>query len=145
VTVGIVIAGLLIGLAAAPAAAANTLKCAPMWPQFCANVHVACVGKTRIPTRTFTLRFGEGGAEVSFDGGPRWTARVAETETGRVLRPAAGRDWIRIDPKGNFSHSIDRRGATVMSAGRCREVRAGLAAEADRGRGDMPAESDGKS
>jgi hypothetical protein len=116
---GPVIAALL-GLAAP--AAAGTLECAPMWPQFCANVHVACAGKTRIPTRAFTIRFDAGAAEVAFDDGAGWAARVAETETGRVLRPAEGRDWIRVDPKGRFSHSIRRDGRTMMSAGPCREV-----------------------
>ncbi len=118
---GALIIAATLGLFAAPAAA-RVLVCAPMWPEFCANVHVGCAGKTGVPTQGFTVRLDGGGAEVAFDGGEAWTARVAETETGRVLRPAEGRDWIRIDPKGQFSHSIRRGVKTAMSAGVCREV-----------------------
>jgi hypothetical protein len=102
-----------------PALAAGVLICTPDLPVFCGNLHVACAGRSRIAAVAFEVAAGAQGAEVRFAGGDVWQASQTVSESGRVLRPAGSRDWIRIAPDGRFSHRIYRGGQAWMSVGGC--------------------------
>lgn len=108
-----------LAIGAAGAAGAATLDCAPRFPVFCANLHVGCAGRSALPAPAFRVTLGEGRAEVAFADGGAWRATARTSHAGVVLRPAAGRDWIRIAPDGGYSQRIYRRRGPLMAIGRC--------------------------
>lgn len=101
-------------------AAAETLACAPRYPTFCANAHVACVGRSRLPAQAFTVAFEGPRATISFADGAVVEAGVAMSESGRVLRVEGEDWWIRIDPAGRFSQRVYAAAGALMSVGICR-------------------------
>ena len=103
----------------AEAASAETLRCAPRYPTYCANVHVSCAGRSRIPTQAFGAHFEDDMAHVAFADGTSALFDVSVTHSGRVLRSSLREGWIRIDPKGNFSERIESRFGALFSIGRC--------------------------
>lgn len=120
-------AALCLALALSPAALAapddaQTLRCTPLWPVFCGNVHVLCSGRSKIGTDPFTVSFSEDAATVTPDAGPPVAMTIETGSAGRVLHPAEGRDWIRLHPDGRFSHRIYLPAGALMSTGTCRPV-----------------------
>lgn len=110
----------LLLLAAGAAAAEEGLRCAPMFPVFCENVHVACAGRTRQPAPAFTVLPSGERAAVAFAGGEVWDAAASRSRSGLVLRPAGSPDWLRIAPDGRFSLRRHRQGRALMATGACR-------------------------
>lgn len=112
--------GLKAGLAilafagAAKAEGAN-LTCTPALPVFCANVHVGCSGKTKLPTRGFRVEADR----IAFDEGDEWRVVTAVTQSGVVYRRDASRDWIRIGPDRRFSQRVYLERGPVMAYGVC--------------------------
>lgn len=96
---------------------AETLECAPMFPRYCANIHVGCAGRSDVPTATFLLRLEDGYAEVRPEGAAPWRAPYAASHSGRVARRGMG--WLRVDPDLRFSERIYVDGQALMSAGAC--------------------------
>lgn len=118
-----------LGIAAALAAfggaaeAGERLRCTPWLPVFCENLHVSCSGRTKVKTEAFSVSWSGNFARLSFDGGAVWEGRAEGEEP--VLRPAEGRDWVKVRRGGGpFSHRMHRRGKALMSIGTC-EAEAG--------------------
>ncbi len=100
--------------------AARSYDCEPLRPFFCRNIHVACAGRTRIPTSPFRVSIAGDHATVEFQG-PEPSARGRVGGTGDlVIRLEAGRAWIRIQPDGRYSHRIYWGGGSAMSQGTCK-------------------------
>jgi hypothetical protein len=105
------------------------LRCEPLWPQFCANVHVTCTGHTALAARPFRVRAV--GAKAQLDvapadnddvHGPYANARVEWDPQGAsaLLSPEAGKGYIQLQADGRYSfrHYVQHQG--VMSIGHCR-------------------------
>lgn len=121
------------GVAAQPALGSPTgeLRCEPRWPQFCANVHVSCVGHTGVPARAFRLRIEGESARVSAegDGADEVLALYAGARLERdaqsaelFLRPQGAQGYLQLGADGRYSlrHYLQHRG--VMSIGQCRPL-----------------------
>jgi hypothetical protein len=105
------------------------LRCEPLWPQFCANVHVTCTGHTRIAARPFALRVRAAAAQLVVAPadaddvhGPYANARAEWDPQGAslLLSPDAGKGYIHLQADGRyaFRHYVQHQG--LMSIGRCR-------------------------
>lgn len=114
----ITILSFLLGVSVLPAAG-ETIRCEPVYPVFCQNVHIGCAGRTSLPTKGFSVIVAANGVDVNFDGGEKWMAQAPEREGERVIRKSDSRDWIRIDHKDSFSHRIYRKGKALMAYGKC--------------------------
>lgn len=98
---------------------ARSYDCEPLRPVFCRNIHVACAGKTEIPTSPFRVSLAGGLAEVDFEGPePSLQGRVGGSGD-LIIRLEGGRSWIRIEPDGRYSHRIYEKGGAAMSQGSC--------------------------
>lgn len=94
-------------------------SCEPTRPVFCRNIHVGCAGVTKIKTSPFDLTIRAKAAQIIF-ADPASSMR-GRTELGRdlVIRLENGRDWMRIEPDGRYSHRIYRASGAAMSSGVC--------------------------
>lgn len=113
------------------------VTCQPSHPVFCANVHVSCVGPTRVATFPFRLRANEtsGAIAAPADAGPENAApeNVATMGTlyerasatwdaateSLILRPRDAQGYIRLQPEGRYTFRFYVGAAGVMSLGRC--------------------------
>ena len=134
VTSGLLLVAAGLAHAQAPADAVATLRrsgelrCEPLWPQFCANVHVTCTGHTSIAARPF--RVLAAGAMVHIDATPAddnvlkpyAKARVEWDPQGAyvLLSPELGNGYFKLQADGRYSirHYVQSQG--VMSIGSCR-------------------------
>jgi hypothetical protein len=103
------------------------VACEPSGPYFCANMHVACAGRTTVPTFPFSLRVTPGGAAL--EAPPRAEAFVERYARGRaewsseghyvIVRPAGSSGYIKLfqDGKYVFRHYPQAEG--IMSRGTC--------------------------
>jgi len=105
----------LVLIALSGAAGAGEPRCVPALPVFCANVHVGCSGKTRLPTRGFRVEAGR----IVFDDGTDWRVTAAASDSGVVYRREASRDWIRIGREGRYSQRVYLERGPVMAFGEC--------------------------
>ena len=95
--------------------------CQPARPVFCRNIHVACAGRTDIPTVPFRVSIDGARARVDFDG-PESSVQGRVAGSGDlVIRLDDSRSWIRIQPDGRYSHRIYRKDGAAMSQGTCRQ------------------------
>lgn len=108
----------LIGYSVLPVFA-ETIRCEPVYPVFCQNVHVGCAGRSSLPTNGFLITVEANGVDVVFDGGEAWMVQAPELKGERVIRKSDSRDWIRIDRRDRFSHRIYRKGTAFMAFGKC--------------------------
>lgn len=99
--------------------------CRPTLPVFCRNIHVGCSGVTEIPTASFAVAIAGGTAQLDFEGAGAPLAGRVSGAGDLVIRLEAGRDWIRIEEDGRFSHRTYRDGRPAMSYGTCRPVPTG--------------------
>ncbi len=108
---------------AAPADdAVRSYDCKPLRPFFCRNIHVACAGRTRLPTSPFRISIAGDLAKVEFDGPePSGQGRVSG-DGELVIRLETNRSWIRIQPDGRYSHRVYWGNGAVMSQGSCTET-----------------------
>ncbi|MBL8346840.1 MAG: hypothetical protein JNN03_15480 [Rubrivivax sp.] len=136
-----VVAAALAACGVAAAQPANLLSklrsggevtCQPAHPVFCANVHVTCVGPTRVASFPFRLRANEtsGAIEAPEDAAPENAATMgalyeragatwdAATES-LILRPRDAQGYIRLHPDGRYTFRFYVGAAGVMSLGRC--------------------------
>lgn len=99
--------------------ARHAYSCEPIRLVFCRNIHVSCAGVTKIKTSPFDL-FVEGKVARIVFADPASSMR-GRTELGRdlVVRLENGRDWMRIEPDGRYSHRIYRASGAAMSSGVC--------------------------
>lgn len=111
----------LVGVSVLPAFG-ETIRCEPLYPVFCHNVHIGCAGRTSLPTEGFLVTVKANGVDVVFDGGEKWMAQAPEQKGERVIRKTDSRDWIRIDRNDRFSHRIYRKGTALMAYGKCTRV-----------------------
>jgi len=102
---------------------ATELVCVPLFPVFCANVHVSCAGRSAVETHPFTVRISRAGTVIEVEGQDAYPVSTAMSRSGVVLRPELTRDWVRIDPEMNFSQRIYRGGTALMSIGTCKALR----------------------
>ena len=110
------------------AAAADTMQgfaCRPTLPVFCRNIHVGCSGVTEIPTAAFDVAVAGETARLEVEGREAALTGRVFGSGDLVIRLEAGRDWIRIQEDGRFSHRIYRNGHAAMSYGTCRRLPAG--------------------
>ncbi len=99
--------------------AARSYDCEPLRPVFCRNIHVACAGKTEIPTSPFRVSLTGGLAQVDFEGPEPTLQGQVDGSGDLIIRLESGRSWIRIEPDGRYSHRIYEKGGAAMSQGRC--------------------------
>jgi hypothetical protein len=102
------------------------VTCQPAHPVFCANVHVSCVGPTRVATFPFRLRANETSGSIA---APEDAAidklydRAAATwdapTESLILRPSGAQGYIRLHPDGRYSFRFYVGAVGVMSLGRC--------------------------
>ena len=100
-------------------AAAETLRCKPLYPVFCHNIHVGCSGRSTLATHGFSVSVSKKAVQVAFDNGDKWAAQAPKLDGERVISLAGSRDWIRIDRRGRFSHRIYRKNRALMALGQC--------------------------
>ena len=98
--------------------AAALLSCVPALPFYCGNIHVGCVGRTRIETSAFVTREGS----VSFKDGTVWPVRAQADDGATILWRRDSRDWIRVEADGRFSLRRYRKGQAMMTRGSCVQV-----------------------
>jgi len=103
------------------------VTCQPSHPVFCTNVHVTCVGPTRVATFPFRLRANETSGSIAApeDAAPIGTLYEragatwdASTES-LILRPSGAQGYIRLHPDGRYSFRAYMGAVGVMSLGRC--------------------------
>ena len=107
----------------APADTAVWLECRPALPFYCANIHIGCAGRSKLPTEPFTLAFASTGM-LHRNGKPPMVVSVKPGKTGTVFRPVGSTDWIRIEFTGKqegfpYSQRIYRKGESLMAHGTC--------------------------
>ena len=112
---------LLVAGSALPAVA-ETLRCEPVYPVFCGNIHVGCAGRSSVPTTGFSVNIATDDVRVVFDDGENWAAHAPEEKGERVIQPSDLSDWIRIDAKDRFSMRIYRKNKALMAFGQCRTL-----------------------
>ena len=117
-TAGILTVGVFTAGVAAAKDAPPDLACTPALPHFCANIHVSCAGRSRRPTRAFTLTLRDGAALARFEDGE--TARLGRSDgdMGMVLRADGVGGYIRV-MGDRFSQRIYVNGQALMTRGRC--------------------------
>jgi hypothetical protein len=104
------------------------LACEPSLPHFCANLHVACAGKTSVATFPFRLRAG--GTRGSIEAGPEAESLPALYENAGVewdgqgryamLQPASASGYVKLLADGSYSFRYYRQHTGLMSIGLCR-------------------------
>ena len=118
---------MIAGLAMpAQADVAVWLECRPALPFYCANIHVGCAGRSRVPTAPFTLAFADG-ATIHRDREVPQAASVTHSTSGTVVRPDGSLDWIRVQVTKDkesfaFSQRIYQKGRALMTHGTCRHA-----------------------
>jgi|GEM_PF-3039962 len=118
----------LIALVAATAHAEQPQRiyhCQPAQTYFCRNIHVSCAGVTDIPAAPFTVSIAGAVAAVEFEGAAATKSGSVAGEHDLVVRLSDGRDWIRIEANGRYSHRIHAARGAAMSQGRCVPAPAG--------------------
>lgn len=108
----------LVGASALPAFG-ETMRCVPLYPVFCGNIHVGCSGRSRLPSKAFSVIIASKGVQVAFDSGKKWKTHAPKENGERVIRDPNSRNWIRIDRKNRFSMRIYRKGLALMALGKC--------------------------
>ena len=98
----------------------GVLSCTPALPNFCANVHVGCAGRSKLRTSGFDVLVHKGRASVTFSNGTGWVAKTARSRGALILRRHGDQGWIRIETDGRFSQRIYVKGAALMAYGTCR-------------------------
>jgi len=102
-------------------ASESVLQCEPALPFFCANIHIGCAGRSKVPTQAFTLEIGAPVSRAVFANDDVLESRVAvsfdKDDPAVVIRD--GRDWIRLQSDGTFSHRMYRNGQALMTRGSC--------------------------
>lgn len=103
------------------------VTCQPSHPVFCANVHVTCVGPTRVATFPFRLRANETSGSIAAPedaatigtlyerAGATWDAATESL----ILRPSDAQGYIRLHPDGRYTFRFYVGAVGVMSLGRC--------------------------
>ncbi len=109
----------LAGLMTAGAAVADGVKCKPVLPYFCANMHIGCSGRTDLPAAGFSISFESSTARVVFESGAIWDVTIEASDSGRVFRQLGSDNWIRIDTDGQFSLRVYSGAKALMSVGQC--------------------------
>ena len=110
---------LLAALLAAMPAAAETYRCDPALPFYCANIHIGCAGRSRRPGEAFVLRIDGELASARFVSGQEVELSVHRDARAAVLRDRTSPDWIRLSPDGTFVHRIQSLNPALMMRGRC--------------------------
>jgi len=122
----VLLLALAIALSSQQAARADvevrSYDCVPLRPFFCRNIHVACAGRTKLPTSPFRVSVAGDLAKVDFEG-PEPSGQGRVSGSGElVIRLETNRSWIRIQPDGRYSHRIYWGGGSAMSQGSCKET-----------------------
>jgi hypothetical protein len=107
--------------------AAGEVKCQPSHPVFCSNVHVVCVGPTRVATFPFQLRatgttgsIKGTGQDAPLDGLYENATAVWDSQTqSLILRPSSAHGYLRLQPDGQYIFRYYVGPVGVMSLGRC--------------------------
>ena len=107
--------------------ATGEVSCQPSHPVFCANVHVSCVGPTRVATFPFQLRAaGTSGSikavgqDTPWDGLYDHAKAIWDAQTqSLILQPAGTNGYLRLQPNGQYVFRYYIGAAGVMSLGRC--------------------------
>ncbi len=109
----------MAGVALAHEIAPKVLRCEPALPNFCANIHVGCAGRSKLPTVPFIAAFHPKGVHIAFDDGTGWAVDVSGNGRYTLLRHRGSKDWVRIEKDGRFSQRIYREGGAQMTRGAC--------------------------
>jgi len=106
----------------------GTVACRPRVSHFCWNIHIGCIGRTRIETYRFTITLDDGDAVLSYGGsdtGAEPASRRGRVEPARDLEHIA--IWldplpeaVKLNADGTYSFRISWRGTEYLSFGRCR-------------------------
>jgi hypothetical protein len=107
--------------------APGEVKCQPSHPTFCSNVHVTCVGPTRVATFPFQLRAAGtsgsikgAGHDAPLDGLYDRATAVWDSQTqSLILRPSNAHGYVRIQPDSQYIFRYYIGSVRVMSLGRC--------------------------
>ncbi len=116
--IGIVAFALIEGHVAV-AFAREMARCKPLYPAFCKNVHIACAGRSSVPTSAFTLTLQGEMAFVKFDDGRTALAKYSGSNGARIFRLLRSHEWIRTEADGRFSQRIYQEGGALMAIGQC--------------------------
>lgn len=114
--------------AVARLARAGSLACRPELPHFCDNVHVRCVGFTKVPTFAFTLRATpQKGSLEPAEGAEDFRQRYegAQIEWDRngeyvLLQPTGSNGYVKLFADGRYVFRHYEQAKGVMSLGQCR-------------------------
>ena len=97
----------------------KTLTCMPAYPYFCANIHVGCAGRSRIPAPVLTLTRKDQALHIDVQDGTTWQADATGSED-LVIKLDAQNSYLRLASDGRYNIRIYRNGRAWMSHGRCR-------------------------
>ena len=104
----------------------ESLSCTPAYPVFCANIHFACSGHSRVPTEDLSVVLVGDSAVLTPTTATgdaatrRGPARFGERDAYLLVRFEPARDYFKVEADGRYSHRIYRRGGALMSRGTCR-------------------------
>jgi len=98
-------------------AMAARLHCVPTYPVYCANVHLTCVGHSRIATPEF---------QVVATSDRAWVSAADETQIlsvkldrGAMILRGQAQGYLKIGSDGQFSQRIYVDDRALMSIGSC--------------------------
>jgi len=106
--------------------ATGEVRCQPSHPVFCSNVHVTCVGPTRVAAFPFQLRAAgasgsiKAGQEPPLDGLYEDGKAIWDAQTqSMILQPKSAQGYVRLQSDGQYVFRYYVGAAGVMSLGRC--------------------------
>lgn len=98
------------------------LECRPALPNYCANIHIGCAGRSNVPTEPFKLSFEDKGVLHRADDPPQ-SLGIVWSNRDAVFRSEGSRDWIRVQfgtkDEHLFSERIYRGAKALMTHGVC--------------------------
>jgi hypothetical protein len=103
------------------------ITCQPAHPYFCANLHVTCLGRTTLPTFSFTLRISASGPALD---APKEAQAFAELYAGSqldwspdglylIISPVHAAGYIKLFQDGKYVFRYYPQHEGVMSLGSC--------------------------
>ena len=101
-------------------AVAERVHCVSDFPVFCANVHLTCVGHSKIKTDDLTIELFAATARVTTAQGAT-DMTVGLDRGARILRNA-GPGYIKVAADGRFSQRIYVNSKALMAIGTCTEI-----------------------
>lgn len=102
----------------------EALTCEPVYEVFCGNIHVACAGRSTLPTTAMSIALEGDRARLTASGDPggeqAGPARLGADSAYLLVSFPPNKGYFRLEADGRFSHRVYRQGRALISRGACR-------------------------